>query len=289
MRGQGRLEPESPRHTYRWRAASRGVAAATAVVAAIMEWRFVMMSKSLVSRLCSPLAVVFLTFAPMFAGACAAENPHKVTVVSFGLFGDQGVFRSEATSAAQIVASRFGGGPVVVRFNTKTGGGATVEGLAATLQTTAKQLHGENDILFLVLTSHGSPHGLAVTAGPLAETLTPSNLAEMLDRTGVQHKVVVISACYSGIFIPRLADPNTLVITAADANHPSFGCEDKAKWTYFGDAFFNVALRQAKSLKEAFLLARSLVLKREQRQGFDPSHPQMAGGGNVQPLLVARP
>nr|WP_256477112.1 C13 family peptidase [Bradyrhizobium sp. 186] len=33
------------------------------------------------------------------------------------------------------------------------------------------------------------------------------------------------------------ANPDVLVITAADADHPSFGCEDKAKWTYFGDAF----------------------------------------------------
>jgi hypothetical protein len=245
--------------------------------------------KSLVSRLGVPLVAFFLACAPMFSTVAAAEDPHKVTVVSFGLFGGQGVFRSEATGAAQIVASRFGGGPVLVKFNTKTGGGATVEGLATTLQASAKKMNGESDILFLILTSHGSPHGLAVTAGPLAETLTPSNLAEMLDRTGVRHKVVIISACYSGVFIPRLADADTLVITAADANHASFGCEDKAKWTYFGDAFFNVALRQAKSLKDAFLLARSLVLKRELRQGFDPSHPQMAGGGNVEPSLVARP
>ena len=99
----------------------------------------------------------------------------------------------------------------------------------------------------------------------------------------------ISSVCYSGVFIPRLANPDTLVITAADANHTSFGCEDKANWTYFGDAFFNVALRRADSLKEAFLLARSLVLKRELRQGFDSSHPQMAGGGNLETLLVARP
>jgi hypothetical protein len=121
------------------------------------------------------------------------------------------------------------------------------------------------------------------------ETLKPSTLAEMLERTGVRRKVVVISACYSGVFIPRLANADTLVITAADANHASFGCEDKAKWTYFGDAFFNIALRQTKTLKEAFLLARTLVSKRELRQGFDPSHPQMAGGANVESLLVARP
>src|ERR671935_171546 len=130
---------------------------------------------------------------------------------------------------------------------------------------------------------------LAVNAGRLAETLKPSDLAEMLERTGIRHKIVVISACYSGVFIPRIADADTLVITAADADHPSFGCEDRAKWTYFGDAFFNVALRRSNNLKEAFLIARSLVSKRELRQGFEPSHPQMAGGGNVEPLLVARP
>jgi hypothetical protein len=144
----------------------------------------------------------------------------------------------------------------------------------------------DSDILFLFLTSHGSPDGLAITAGRRADTLKPSTLAEMLDQTGVQHKVVIISACYSGVFIPRLANADTLVITAADA---SFGCEDKAQWTYFGDAFFNIALRQSKTLKDAFLLARTLVSKREKREGFDPSHPQMAGGENVEPLLVARP
>jgi len=45
------------------------------------------------------------------------------------------------------------------------------------------------------------------------------------------------------MIIPGLANPDTLVITAADADHPSFGCRDKAKWTYFGNAFFNIALR----------------------------------------------
>jgi len=141
----------------------------------------------------------------------------------------------------------------------------------------------------LILTSHGSRAGLAVKAGRLMQTLTPSNLAGMLARTDVRHKVVVISACYSGVFIPRLANPDMLVITAADADHPSFGCRDKAKWTYFGDAFFNVALRQTKSLKDAFVVARALVQKRELREHFEPSNPRMAGGANVQPLLIARP
>ena len=56
-----------------------------------------------------------------------------------------------------------------------------------------------------------------------------------------------------------------------------------------GDAFFNVALRTAKSVKDAFAVARELVLKRELRERFEPSNPQMAGGANVEPLLIARP
>ena len=209
--------------------------------------------------------------------------------MSFGLFGDQGVFRREATGAAQVVARRFGSGPINVQYNSKKGGGATIETLARSSRRAANGLDAERDVLFLIPTSHGSRAGLAVKAGRLTETLTPSRLANMLARTGVRHKVVVISACYSGVFIPPLANPDLLVITAADANHPSFGCRDKAKWTYFGDAFFNIALRQAKSVKNAFVVARGLVRKRELREHFEPSNPLMAGGANVRPLLIVRP
>ena len=234
------------------------------------------------------IVLAFLVILKSVAAAQASEAAHKLAVVSFGLFGDQDVFRSEATGAAQIVASRFGGDPVIVKYNNKKGGGATARALDATLQATAKNLNRENDVLFLILTSHGSHDGLAVVAGRLRELLTPAALGGMLDRTGVSHKVVVISACYSGIFIPRLANPQAMVMTAADAQHPSFGCQDKAKWTYFGDAFFNVALRKADTLQDAFARARTLVREREQREGFVPSNPQIAGGENVEPLVVAR-
>src|SRR5215471_7398449 len=48
-----------------------------------------------------------MTFTSLDTGAQAAETPRKLAVISFGLFGDQGVFRSEATGAAQIVSNRF--------------------------------------------------------------------------------------------------------------------------------------------------------------------------------------
>jgi hypothetical protein len=247
------------------------------------------MCKHWLSRLPTPLIALCLTLVPLCTALNAADDSHKLSVVSFGLFGDQRVFQREATGAAQIVASRFGGDPVIVKYNTKKGGDATNASLAATLQTTAKNMDAANDVLFLILTSHGSQDGLAVVAGRRRETLTPARLADMLNATRVRYRVVVISACYSGVFIPRLANADSLVITAADADHASFGCEDRAKWTYFGDAFFNAALRRTTRLKDAFALARALVAQREARNGFEPSHPQMVGGENVEPLLVARP
>jgi hypothetical protein len=138
-----------------------------------------------ISRVSGALIAGSLAFTLIFAAVYAAEDQRKVTVMSFGLFGSQGVFRREATGAAEIVANRFGADQVVVRFNTKTGGDATVEALAATLQVEAKKMNGDRDILFLILTSHGSQEGLAVNAGPSAETLKPSNLAVMLKRTGI--------------------------------------------------------------------------------------------------------
>jgi Peptidase C13 family len=243
---------------------------------------------SWIRRLGAPLVVFALTVASSAPPVHAVEGAGKVGVVSFGLFGDQGVFRSEATGAAEVVAGRFETGPVNVKYNSRKGGGATIDGLARSLQAEASGLDAEKDVLFLILTSHGSPDGLAIKAGRLEQTLSPARLADMLAKTGVRHKVVIISACYSGVFVP-LANPDVLVITAADADHSSFGCEDKAKWTYFGDAFFNVALRHAASLKDAYLNASSLVRKRELREHFEPSNPLMAGGENVLPLLVGRP
>ena len=65
----------------------------------------------LVRRLSASVIVLLLTWGSMVAAVHAAENPRKMTVVSFGLFGDQGVFRREAPSAAQIVANGFWGEP----------------------------------------------------------------------------------------------------------------------------------------------------------------------------------
>jgi hypothetical protein len=233
------------------------------------------------------LAAATIAFLLACAGtALAADGGRKVVVAAFGLWADQSVFESEAKGAADIVAKRFGGTDVIVRANNRWETQATNETVASTLDAVAKTMDVENDILLVIFTSHGSRGGLAVKSGYTEETLSPWLLQATLRYTGVRHQVIIVSACYSGIFLP-LAGPDTLVITAADATHPSFGCRDGAEWTYFGDAFFNNALRRAKGLRDAFSIARNLVRKRELREGFDPSNPQIAGGANIEHLLTA--
>jgi hypothetical protein len=235
-----------------------------------------------------PVVAVWIAFLLLVVAfpAHAAELRPKVAVVAFGLFGDQSVFESEAAGAAKIVADRFGADPVIVRANTRSRTDATVATLEAALDEAAAGLDTDNDVLAVILTSHGSRGGVAVKpAGEREDMLWPQILAAMLNHTGVRHRMVIVSACYSGVFIPPLANADTLVITAADAFHPSFGCQDGAEWTYFGDAFFNIAMRRSANLRVAFELARSLIRDRELSNGFEPSNPQMAGGENVLPRL----
>jgi Zn-dependent alcohol dehydrogenase len=65
-----------------------------------------------ISRIGAPLIAFVLTVAPSVSTVHAVEDARKVSVVSFGLFGDQGVFRSEATGAARVVAGGFGSAPI---------------------------------------------------------------------------------------------------------------------------------------------------------------------------------
>lgn len=220
--------------------------------------------------------------------------PHRpgetdVYILSFGLWGPQSVFESEAKGAARILEQQIGSkGRTIVRFNTKRRSDATPASLLAAAQAAGQALDPEEDIVVLVLTSHGSPDGIGLVSRRDKRMVTPANVGALLNETRARNRVVIVSACYSGIFAKALADERTLVITAAAADRPSFGCQDGAAWTYFGDAFFNRALRSETRLDAAFEKASGFVTRREEREGFDPSHPQIAGGKQVLERLSVR-
>ena len=147
-------------------------------------------------------------------------------------------------------------------------------------------MNKESDVLFLYMTSHGLPNQFEIEHAPLElEQIDPKWLRETLDASGIRWRVIVISSCYSGSFIPALQNENTLIITAAAADRESFGCTNDVDYTYFGQAFFDQAMREQSTIEDAFIQSKGLVGKWEAAQGFEPSEPQWFIGKNMALML----
>ena len=190
--------------------------------------------------------------------AHSRDGIRELYIIAFGLFGPESVFASEATKAGEILRARLpADAQLLVRFNDKRGGSATSASLAAALRSAGQAMDPNQGHFsgFLDLPRRARM-ALMLLQVVARETLSPRALRAMLNASGARYRVIIISACYSGVFARALADPRTLVITAAAPDRPSFGCEDGATWTYFGDAFFNQALRGSRTLDEAFCRAR---------------------------------
>jgi hypothetical protein len=132
------------------------------------------------------------------------------------------------------------------------------------------------------MTSHGEKTGFALELPGVVTELTPQEVAAALDGEGIKNRVVIVSACYSGLFVPPLANDTTIVMTASDANSTSFGCAPERDWTYFGDAFFRQSLHPGSDFKDAFDHARILIEGWELMDHAPPSNPQASFG----PALV---
>jgi hypothetical protein len=158
---------------------------------------------------------------------------------------------------------------------------ANRESLRRALSGIARRMNPE-DTLFLFMTSHGSQkHGFSLSLWPLSFTdIAPETLRELLDAAGIERRVIVVSGCYSGQFIPALQNDDSLVITASSADRNSFGCSDNNEFTDFGRAYFLEALNETRSFTEAFRLATERIAQREKEQERTPSLPQMARGKN---------
>jgi Peptidase C13 family len=224
----------------------------------------------------------------------AAPGHGQLYFVGFAGFGSQAVFRREVIAVRQLFDERFGtAGRSIALINSSSTIDEAPLATAGNLDRVLRHLGSlmeANDSLFLFLTSHGDRGFLAVEMpGTGMDRLTSRQLKAILDRSGIKHRVIVISACHSGSFISTLADPTTLVIAAARADRSSFGCEDRRRWTYFGEAYFNQALRQEDSFTAAFQRARKMIALWEARERRIPSLPQIAGGEGLVALpLVAQ-
>lgn len=156
---------------------------------------------------------------------------------------------------------------------------------AAAIRAVGAVMDKDKDVLLLLMTSHGEPSGFALRLpNEVNSELTPREVAGVLAKAGIKNRIVIVSACFSGIFVPPLANDDTIVLTASDAKHTSFGCAPGRDWTYFGDAFFRQSLRPGRNLKQAFDNARVLIHGWELMDRAPPSNPQ----GHFGPALVGK-
>lgn len=217
----------------------------------------------------------------------------ELYLLAFAGDGGQNVFLHEVESVATLFSERLGAGAhSIILANSPESLDrhpmATTIALRESLRDIGKKMNRDEDVLFLFLTSHGAQdHHFSLELGPyFFNELTPPVLRTMLDEAGIKNRVIMVSACYSGGFIPDLADAHTLVMSASRADRSSHGCQQGADWTFFGRAYFNEALRHTHSFEKAFGEARSIVAAREKQEGVTPSEPQIAVGSDIRPALA---
>lgn len=212
-------------------------------------------------------------------------------VIAIGLDSDP-VFGREAREAGKVLARRFDADGRTLVLAGSDGSRpsdlpmGTIHSLALALARAAELMDPNEDVLVLYSTSHGTPAGLLYHDGDEGYgVLTPARLAALFDELGIRNRLLILSACYSGVFLPALWSDNTALLTAASAGTTSFGCAADNDWTFFGDAMINHALRKPQPLAAASQEALSLIGQWESSKRFDPSYPQVSIGSGVDAWL----
>lgn len=217
----------------------------------------------------------------------------NVYAIAVAAGGAQQLFSREARLARDVAAARFGAryrGGVLL----SNGQGdllrtplATRSNMLATLRGVADRIEPTHDIAFIYLASHGSRDAELSTDLPSYDELAPisaASVADALARAGIKRRIIVVSACFAGSWIPALASDDTIVIAAARRDRTSFGCDDTRRLTYFGQAFLTGSAVHGASLRDSFEAARKTVASWEARDKLTPSHPQAYVGKNMQAL-----
>jgi hypothetical protein len=229
--------------------------------------------------------------------ALAALQPQRkgvvdAYVVAVALDSDP-VFGREAREAGRVLSRRYdAAGRTIVLAGTD---GSTPSGLprgspdtlSIALARVAELMDRNEDVLILYSTSHGAAFGLSYHDGDQGYGLiSPFRLWSVLNDLGLNNRLLILSACYSGVFVPLLSSDSSVVMTAASADRSSFGCQAENDWTFFGDALVNHELRKPQPLAAAFEQARTTVGKWEGDNRLTPSQPQISVGAGVGKWLV---
>jgi hypothetical protein len=240
------------------------------------------MIRTFIVRFCTAVFVAITTMAV----APVAEPEHWQVVLVAGDTA-QPVF-DNAVKAVDLWLTEHGVAEVDIHRLAASAGAHNRAIEPATLQNVLDRiasLHAQpGEGCFVFITSHGG-HNLGIYLSVDDEMLRPSQLARALNAgCGAVPTVVIVSGCYSGSFARgAMTKPNRIVLTAARADRPSFGCEAERTYTVY-DACLLGALPHARTWRGAFADIRDCVETREHELDADPSHPQASFGAAVRDL-----
>ena len=214
-------------------------------------------------------------------------------VVAVALDSDP-VFGREAREAGKVLARRYDavGRTIVLAgsdgsADTKLPRGSP-DNIAAALARVAEVMDVKEDALILYATSHGAPIGMVYNDGDHGYgAVSPYRLWQMLSDLGLSNRMLLVSACYAGVFVPLLASDTSIIVTASSAERSSFGCVSDNDWTFFGDALINHALRKPQPLSVAVNEANNLIAKWEGDAKLLASQPQASFGSGAATWLAA--
>lgn len=207
-------------------------------------------------------------------------------VVSIALDSDP-VFGREARETAKVLSRRYdAAGRTLLLARNGDAPAGSLEALTLGLARVAELMDKKQDVLVLYVTSHGAKVGIAYHDGDEGYgILSPDRLAGILDELGIRNRLLILSACYSGVFVPVLSNNETALFTAASSDRTSFGCRAENDWTFFGDALINHALRKPQPLGDALIEARALISDWETSGRLPSSNPQATVGEGVEAWL----
>ena len=141
---------------------------------------------------------------------------------------------------------------------------------------------GERCLVFI--TSHGQRER-GIWLAYSGEFLEPAALARALSAgCGNAPTVVILSSCYSGAFTAMRA-PNRIIMTAARADRPSFGCQADRTYTVFDECLLGV-LPRAATWRAVYDAELGCVQRRERELGVLASQPQAFFGKAVRNLAL---
>jgi len=210
-----------------------------------------------------------------------AAKKRNVFVLAIAGSDSETVFESETRRSLEILTRRLGAeGHALSLVNGEAKEGqpplATVQNIAESIRGVAARMDKDNDLLVLAMSSHGSKEGFSLQKEHFFERLLdPKALRGVLDDAGVKNRLVIVSACHSGVFVPEFSDARSAVVTAASAERTSFGCANDRDWTYFGEAFYDHGVKEKESIPAAFEAAQGLIASWEAEQRLTPSQPQI--------------